>query len=86
MSRADPQRFTGTGNGYNCHFDAVLEKFPHKERCVDNTIFWDTSDNFELHWWRTINLETTSKAGIVLNSEKFQFSAKEVDFAGFRLR
>ena len=44
------------------------------ERCVDDTIFWD--EDLEKHWWRVINfLEITSRSGIVLNPEKFQFCA-----------
>ena len=47
-----------------------------------NTIFWDA--DLEGHWWQTIDfLKTVSKSGIILNPEKFQFCAKEVEFAGF---
>ena len=68
----------GAGDGYNRRFDAVLEDFSDKERCVDDTIFWDA--DLEKHWWRTIEfLETVSKSGIVLNPEKFQFCAKAIE-------
>ena len=74
----------GAGDGYNRRFDAVLEDFRDKERCVDDTIFWDA--DLEKHWWRTIDfLETVSKSGIILNPENFQFCAKDVEFAGFRI-
>ena len=80
----NPQGFVGAGDRYNRRFDAVLEDFKDKERCVDDTVFWDT--DLERHWWRTIKfLETVSKSGIILNPEKFQFCAKDVEFAGFRI-
>ena len=51
---------------------------------MDDTIFYDES--LEEHWWRTIDyLTTVGKAGIILNPKKFQFSQREVDFAGFRI-
>ena len=47
-------------------------------------MFWDA--DLERHWWRTIEfLETVGKSGIILNPEKFQFCAKDVEFAGFRI-
>ena len=43
-------------------------------------------DDSELEWWRTIYfLSKVGKAGIILNTKKFQFSQKSVDFAGFRI-
>ena len=51
---------------------------------MDNTVFWD--EELENHWWRVIEfLETTGCSGIVLNPDKFQFCAKDVKFAGFRI-
>ena len=79
-----PQGFLSSGDGYNKRFDAVLADFTRKERCVDDTIHFD--ENLEEHWWRTIDLlYTMGSAGIVLNPDKFQFSQRQVDFAGFRI-
>ena len=40
----------------------------------------------EEHWWRVFEfLEVCGRAGVVLNSKKFQFSEMTVDFAGFRI-
>ena len=79
-----PQGFLSSGDGYNKRFDAVLADFTRKERCVDDTIHFD--ENLEEHWWRTIDLlHTMGSAGIVLNPDKFQFSQRRVDFAGFRI-
>ena len=79
-----PQGFLSSGNGYNRRFDAVLSTFERKERCVDDTIYYDS--DLEQHWWRTIDLLTrVGQAGIVLNPDKFQFVEKSVNFAGFRV-
>ena len=79
-----PQGFLSSGDGYNRRFDAVLSDFERKERCVDDTIHYDS--DLEEHWWRTIEfLITVGNSGIVLNPDKFQFARKEVDFAGFRI-
>ena len=72
------------GDGYNRRFAAVLCYFERKERCVDNTIFFDSE--LEYHWWQTIDfLSKFGNAGIILNPKKFQLCQKSVDFAGFRI-
>ncbi|KAJ8333518.1 hypothetical protein SKAU_G00415260 [Synaphobranchus kaupii] len=79
-----PQGFLSSGDGYNRRFDAILSDFERKERCVDDTIHYDT--DLEKHWWRTIDfLSRVGQSGIVLNPDKFQFAEKNVDFAGFRV-
>ena len=79
-----PQGFVSSGDGYNRRFDAILSDFVRKERCVDDTIHYDS--NLEEHWWRTIDfLRMVGEAGIVLNPAKFQFCKKSVEFAGFRV-
>lgn len=79
-----PQGFLASGDGYNRRFDAIISDFVRKERCVDDTIFYD--DDLEAHWWRTIDFLTiVGDAGIVLHPDKFQFAEKTVDFAGFRI-
>ena len=74
-----PQVFLSSGNGYNRRFDSIFADFDRKERIVDDTFFYDT--DFKEHWWRTIDfLTTVGQAGIVLNSTKFQFSKRNVEF------
>ena len=41
-----PQGFLSSGDRYNRHFDAVLAEFERKERCVDDTVHYDTSTRF----------------------------------------
>ena len=79
-----PQGFLSSGDGYNKRFDSILTDFIRKERCVDDTIYYDK--DLEEHWWRTIDLlSTMGSAGVVMNPDKFQFSQRQVDFAGFRI-
>ena len=79
-----PQGFLSSGDGYNRRFDAILAEFERKERCVDDTVHYDS--DLEEHWWRTIDFLTrVGQAGIVLNPDKFQFAGRSVDFAGFRV-
>ena len=79
-----PQGFLSSGDGYNRRFDAILAGFPRKERCVDDTVYYDM--DLEKHWWRTLEfLNLVGNAGVVLNPDKFQFSQKETEFAGFRI-
>ena len=79
-----PQGFLSSGDGYNRRFDAILADFERKERCVDDTVHYDT--DLEQHWWRPIDFLTrVGQSGIVLNPDKFQFAEKSVNFAGFRV-
>ena len=79
-----PQGFLSSGDGYNRRFDEILAEFERKERCVDDTVHYDT--DLEEHWWRTVDLLTRlGQAGVVLNPDKFQFAERTVDFAGFRV-
>ena len=79
-----PQGFLSSRDGYNRRFDAFLSAFERKERCVDDTIHYDS--DLEQHWWRTIDFLTrVGQAGIVLNPDKFQFAERSVNFAGFRV-
>ena len=79
-----PQGFLSSGDGYNRRFDELVQELERKVRCVDDLCHYDK--NLPDHWWRTIEiLELLGNAGMVLNPEKFQFSQKTVEFAGFRV-
>ena len=42
--------------------------------------------DLEEHWWRTIDyLILMGQLGVILNPDKFRFSRRTVDFAGFRV-
>ena len=81
-----PQGALFSGDGYNQRFDTILAEFVRKERCMDDTAFWDECVDLNGHWWRNLEfLELTGKNGVILNPDKFQCSRREVDFAGFRI-
>ena len=75
-----------SGDAYNQRFDTILANFTKKERCVDDTAFWDDLDDLQGHWWRNLAfLELCGKNGVILNPAKFQCCRQEVEFAGFRV-
>ena len=79
-----PQGALASGDGYSRRYDEVIADVKRKTKCVDDTAQWD--DDLETHWWRVIDfVELCGRNGIILNFEKFQFSQREVDFAGFRI-
>jgi hypothetical protein len=82
--RVAPQGFVASGDGYNARYDDVLAEVLRKAKCVDDLALWDK--DLTTHWWRIIDhLEMISKNGIILNPEKFQFCADEIEFASFRV-
>ena len=79
-----PRGFLSSDDGYNRRFDPMLSDFERKERCVDDTIHYDT--DLQTDWWRTIDfLIRVGQAGIILNAEQLYFARRIVDFAGFRI-
>ena len=82
--RVAPQGYVSSNDGYAKRFDKIIEKFVRKTKVTDDTAIWD--EELKEHWWRMIDyLELVGKHGIILNSEKFQFCQRSVDFAGFRV-
>ena len=78
-----PQCFLPSDDGYNRRFDAILSDFERNERCVSDTIQYDT--DLQTHWFRKNNfLIRVGQAGIVLNAETLYFARIIVDFAVFR--
>ena len=81
-----PQGALCSGDAYNQRFDSILANFVRKERCVDDTVFWDDHHDLAGHWWRNLEfLELCGKNGVILNADKFQCSRQEVEFAGFKV-
>ena len=83
-----PQGSKVSGDAYNRRFDEITSEagIVRLQRIVDDCCLHDPVADMESHWWRVIDfLETCGHAGIVLNSEKFQFAQGTVDFAGFRI-
>ena len=82
--RVAPQGSLASGDGYSRRYDEIIADVERKTKCVDDTAMWD--DDLEAHWWRIIDfLELCGRNGIILNFDKFQFSQREIDFAGFHV-
>ena len=75
-----PQGYLFSGDGYNRHFDAALAEFEPKERCVDDTVHFDT--DLEVHWCRTIDFLTRVGHHAWYST---QFAERSINFAGFRV-
>ncbi|XP_057299519.1 uncharacterized protein LOC130630139 [Hydractinia symbiolongicarpus] len=77
-----PQGFHGSGDGYTKRFDDITNDFPRVQRCVDDSILWNS--DIATAFWHTMNYITLcANNGIVFNPEKFQFAKDTVEFAGF---
>ena len=75
-----------SGDAYNQRFDTILANFTRKERCVDDTAFWDDLHDLQGHWWRNLEfLELCGKNGVILNPTKYQCCRQDVEFAGFKV-
>ena len=51
-----PLRFLSSGDGFNRRFQSILSQFGKKERCVDDTIFYD--EHLSDHWLRAVEFFT----------------------------
>ena len=62
----------------------LAEKIKNKQVIVDDMLIW--SDDVKQNFYDVSNLlETGHKAGLIFNSDKFQFGQDVVDFAGLEI-
>ena len=79
-----PQGYLASGDGYTRRYDEIISNVERKTKAVDDTALWD--EDLEQHWWRIIDyLELVGRCGIILNPDKFQFSQRDIHFAGFKI-
>ena len=82
--RVAPQGYLASMDGYTHRFSIITENIKNKKVIVDDTCLW--SDDTEKNFYDVINLlETGHNAGLIFNSDKFQFAQDVVDFASFYL-
>ena len=82
--RRAPQGYHASGDAYTRRFDDITSEFERVQRCVDDSLLWDTS--IEDAFWHTFEyLKHCTNNGIIFNQEKFVFSRKTCEFAGFEL-
>ena len=79
-----PPGLKSSGDAYTRRFDEVIADIPRKEKIVDDCLLHDIS--IEEAFYHTFDfLAACANAHITLSLEKFQFCAKEVEFAGYSL-
>ena len=79
-----PQGLKSSGDGFTDRMDRTFSDFERMERCVDDTLIYDTSIEQQFH--RTCQfLDRCGNNGIILNPKKFQFAREEVKFVGFTI-
>ncbi|KAJ8342206.1 hypothetical protein SKAU_G00321340 [Synaphobranchus kaupii] len=76
--------YMASGDGYSRRYEEVVADIGNKTKCVDDTLLW--SDTIEESYFQAVQwLDICGRNGIILNPEKFVFSAPTVDFAGFTI-
>ena len=79
-----PQGYLDSMDGYTHRFSLITEKIKNKQVIVDDMLIW--SDDVKQNFYDVSNLlETGHKAGLIFNSDKFQFGQDVVDFAGLEI-
>ena len=79
--RVSPQGYLASMDGYTHRFSLITEKIINKKTIVDDTLLW--SENLEENMYDVCNMLTTChNAGLIFNSDKFQFGQETVEFAG----
>ena len=79
-----PQGYLASGDGYTQRFADIARDITNKRTIIDDTVIW--SDNVEDNFRQVCQLlEVCSKAGLIFNSDKFQFGKDTVDFAGLEI-
>ena len=79
-----PQGYLASGDGYTQRFSNITAKIPNKRTIIDDTVLW--SQNVEQNFYDVCQmLETCNQAGLIFNSDKFQFAQDTVEFAGLEI-
>ena len=82
--RVAPQGYLASGDGYTHRFANITEGIKNKRSIVDDTLLW--SDNIEENFGDVCKLlEVCHTAGLIFNSDKFQFGQETVEFAGLEV-
>ena len=82
--RVAPQGYLASGDGYTHRFAQITQGIENKRTIVDDTVIW--SDSVEEKFNDVCKLLTVcSEAGLIFNSDKFQFGLDKVDFAGLEI-
>jgi hypothetical protein len=76
-----PQGHCAAGDAFNGRIQLIFSKVPRMVRIVDDICLYD--DSVEAAFWHAWDVLTLcAENGVVVNSDKFQFCSRDVDFAG----
>ena len=82
--RVAPQGYLASMDAYTHRFSLITEEIKNKQVIVDDTLLW--SENVEENFYDVCQLlEIGHSAGLIFNSDKFQFGQETVDFAGLEV-
>ena len=82
--RVAPQGYLASGDAYTHRFAQIAKEVTNKRTIVDDTVIW--SDNMEDNFNDVCKLlAVCCEAGLIFNSDKFQFGQDTVDFAGLEI-
>ena len=79
-----PQGYLASGDGYTHRDYLISQGIKNKVTLVDDSLLWDKG--IKENFYSVCNmLQTYGKAGLVFNSDKFQFAKDVVQFAGLEV-
>ena len=79
-----PQGWLASGDAYTHRYDQITSNIDRHIKVIDDSLIW--SNNMQQAWDDVTNfLSTVGSKGVILNSKKFQFAARNAEFAGFQL-
>ena len=79
-----PQGYLASGDGYTHRDYLISQGIKNKVTLVDDSLLWDKG--IKENFYSVCNmLQTYGKAGLVFNSDKFQFAQDVVQFAGLEV-
>ena len=79
-----PQGYLASGDGYTHRDHLISQHIKNKVTLVDDTLLWDQDVKTNFHSICNF-LQTYGEAGLVFNSEKFQFAQDIVQFGGLEV-
>ena len=82
--RVAPHGYLTSGDAYTHRFSEITSNIKNKRTIVDDTVLWsdDLAPNFND---MCKMLEVCHTAGLIFNSDKFQFGQDVVEFAGLEI-
>ena len=82
--RVAPQGYLASMDAYTHRFSLITEEIKRKQVIVDDTLLYSKNTEENFHDVCQL-LEVGHKAGLIFNSDKFQFAQDTVDFAGLEV-